>query len=100
MALEPATGDELAGQVHDAVQQLAGVAGVGSGRRDQILTYLPGSTIAGVVVDDATITIEVVGTYPPAGSYVELAGVVRARVRQLAPTHDIDVTISDIRTEA
>jgi len=99
MATDLDTRDELAVRIHDAVQLVAGVASMGSGRGDQIATYLPGVTVAGVEIDDTTISVEIVGTYPPAGSYVDLAGRVRDRARSLAPNYAIDVAVSDIRTE-
>lgn len=96
MATDIDTDDELAVRIHDAVVGVPGVASIGSGRMDQIVTLLPGRTVAGVSVDDARVTIEVIGSYPPAGSYQDLAGEVRARASTIAASHAIDVVVADI----
>ena len=81
-----------------AVRGCPAVADLSGGVRGDAVTYLPGRRVLGVRIDDATVTVHVVGRFGP--TMVEIAGEVVAAVAPQAQGRRVDVVIDDLTPPA
>lgn len=70
------------------------VAGLSGGVAGEVATYLPGRRVTGLRVDDATVTVHVVGRYGPTMS--EISNQVTRAVTPLAGGRQVGVVIEDL----
>jgi hypothetical protein len=70
------------------------VAGLSGGVAGEVATYLPGRRVPGVRIDDATVTVHVVGRYGP--TMVEISNEVTLAVTPLAGGRQVGVVIEDL----
>jgi hypothetical protein len=77
-----------------AVRQCAGVAGLDGGPHGEVATYLPGRKVAGVVVGDGRVMVQVRSRW---GIPVpELAALIATAASSFTGHRRIDVVIADI----
>ena len=77
-----------------AVLACVGVAGLDSGQFGEVASYLPGRTVAGIVVSGGRVTVQIRARW--AVPAPRLGAVIRSAVTPLAPTRPVDVVIADI----
>lgn len=77
-----------------AVTGCSTVAGLSGGVAGAAATYLPGRRVVGVRIDDATVTVHVVGRYGP--SMTEISNEVTRAVTPLAGGRQVGVVIEDL----
>jgi hypothetical protein len=70
------------------------VAGLSGGIAGEVATYQPGRRVTGVRIDDATVTVHVVGRYGP--SMTEISTDVTRAVTPLAGGRQVGVVIEDL----
>jgi hypothetical protein len=77
-----------------AVQVCAGVAGLDGGRFGEVVSYLPGRTVPGVVVSDGRVKVQVRSRWGiPAP---ELAALITTVLAPLTRGKPVDVIVADI----
>ena len=80
--------------VATAVQACAGVAGLDGGRFGEVVSYLPGRTVPGVVVSDGRVKVQVRSRWGiPAP---ELAALIITVLAPLTGGKPVDVIVADI----
>ena len=77
-----------------AVQGCTGVSALDGGRFGEVASYLPGRTVAGVVVGDGRVTVQVRSRWGVPAP--ELAALIAAVLAPLTGLHPVDVVIADI----
>ena len=70
------------------------VAGLSGGIAGEVATYLPGRRVTGVRIDDATVTVHVVGRYGP--SMTQISTDVTRAVTPIAGGRQVGVVIEDL----
>jgi len=78
-----------------AVSACSTVAGLSGGVAGEIATYLPGRRVTGVRVDEAVVTVHVVGRYGP--TIPEISNEVTRAVTPLADGRQVAVVIEDLQ---
>ncbi len=77
-----------------AVQACAGVAGLDGGRFGEVVSYLPGRTVPGVVVSDSRVRVQVRSEWGiPAP---QLAALITSVLAPLTWGKPVDVVVADI----
>lgn len=96
-APQPSPGEplvDLAERVADRVLAAPGVSELHGGMFGEVATYLPGRRLMGVRVDSEHVDVHVVMEW---GHDVrELATGVRSAVAEVAPDHQVSVTVEDV----
>lgn len=73
------------------------VAGLSGGIAGEVATYLPGRRVTGLRIDDATVTVHVVGRYGP--TMTEISNQVTRAVTVLAGGRRVGVVIEDLQLD-
>jgi hypothetical protein len=77
-----------------AVQACAGVAGLDGGRFGEVVSYLPGRTVPGVVVSDSRVKVQIRSRWGiPAR---ELAALITSALAPFTRGKPVDVVVADI----
>ena len=71
------------------------VAGLSGGIAGEVATYLPGRRVTGLRIDDATVTVHVIGRYGP--TMTEISNQVTRAVTPLAGGRQVGVVIEDLQ---
>ena len=77
-----------------AVLGCAGVAGLDGGRFGEVVSYLPGRTVEGVVVSGGRVKVQIRALW--AVPVPELAALIRTILMPLTGSRPVDVVIADI----
>ena len=77
-----------------AVTACSTVAGLSGGVAGEVATYLPGRRVTGLRIDDATVTVHVVGRFGP--TMTEISNEVTRAVTPLAGGRQVGVVIEDL----
>lgn len=77
-----------------AVLGCPAVAGLSGGVGGVVATYLPGRRVTGLRIDDATVTVHVVGRYGP--PMTEISDQVARAVSPLAGGRQVGVVVEDL----
>ena len=80
-----------------AVLSCPTVAGLSGGVAGEVATYLPGRRVTGLRIDDATVTVHVVGRYGP--TMTEISNQVTRAVTPLAGGRQVGVVIEDLQLD-